>query len=67
MDEVFQRCQDRLKSFYRKKKVNQIFKKTELDVRLIFSSFHMYLINCYTIRACVMYLVADSKFSTLFI
>ncbi|CAL0328767.1 unnamed protein product [Lupinus luteus] len=31
LDEVLQRCQERLNSFNRKKKVNQIFKRTELD------------------------------------
>ncbi|KAK7283942.1 hypothetical protein RIF29_13692 [Crotalaria pallida] len=31
MDEVLLRCQERLNSFKRKKKVNQIFKGTELD------------------------------------
>ncbi|XP_019449371.1 PREDICTED: DNA-directed RNA polymerase V subunit 1-like isoform X1 [Lupinus angustifolius] len=31
MDDVVQRCQERLTSFNRKKKVNQIFKRIELD------------------------------------
>ncbi|KAE9617183.1 putative DNA-directed RNA polymerase [Lupinus albus] len=31
MDDVLQRCQERLTSFNRKKKVNQIFKRIELD------------------------------------
>lgn len=48
MADVFQRCQDRLNSFNRRKKAYQFLRRTELFFRLIFSSFYMHLLNCYT-------------------